>query len=216
MNYLSHARHHLEGDPWVLAGTAVPDWLGAVDRRARVDLERAKAMATHDDYAGRIARGVVEHFEDDAWFHITETFDEVTTTLTRNIRAAYPEQRRLRASFLGHVLMEMLLDAWLDEERPGSMDAYYEALGRIDDELVADTVGRLLPRAPPKLAPLIGLFRRARFLHGYREDEALVRRLNGLMGRVRLPRLPDGFVSLLPEARALVREQGEALLAKPS
>jgi hypothetical protein len=214
VNYLCHGRAHLD-EPWTLAGTALPDWLGASDRRSRVDRARAEEMAQRDDDSGAIARGVLTHLADDRWFHATEVFDEVTVSITRDIRAAWPDRRRLRASFLGHVMMEMLLDATLDEERPGAMDSYYDALGEIDPARVQAIAEALCPRPPRSLGRLVPLFLHARFLHGYREDAALVRRLNGLCSRVGLPRLPDGFVELVGPARELVRLRAHELLEAP-
>ena len=42
MNYFTHALPFLDGDPYFLAGTAVPDWMSVADRQVRV---RAKLAA---------------------------------------------------------------------------------------------------------------------------------------------------------------------------
>lgn len=215
MNYLCHARAHLGGDAWAVAGTSLPDWLAASDRRSRVKKERAEEMAREDGPRGAVARGVLDHLHDDRWFHSTAAFDEVTSELTARIREAFPGRRRLRASFLGHVMMEMLLDAWLDEHRPGAMETFYGHVDELDAELVFDVAIELCPRPPARLPHLLPMFSRARFLLGYREDRALVRRLDGLCGRVGLERLPDDFVRVVHGARQLVRARAHDLLAEP-
>src|SRR5690606_21605874 len=69
MNYLSHGHAYLDDDPWILAGTSLPDWLAAADRRCRVREEQATALAAEGGRLGALARGVLAHLEDDRWFH---------------------------------------------------------------------------------------------------------------------------------------------------
>ena len=42
MNYFAHGRHFID-QPYLLAGTAVPDWLNVVDRSVRARPARAAA-----------------------------------------------------------------------------------------------------------------------------------------------------------------------------
>ena len=62
------------------------------------------------------------------------------------------------------------------------------------------------------LAAFIELFRRERILWDYLEDGKLMVRLNQIMRRVRLERLPDDFAAVLPAARILVTERKRLLL----
>ena len=215
MNHLSHARLALH-DPWLLAGTQLPDWLGACDRRARVcrDLvDEAAASGARPDRA--LARGVQMHLDDDRWFHGTLAFEEVNRELTQRIRDAFPEHRRLRASFIGHVLLEMLLDAHLMETWPGILDRYYTALHALDVMQVQQRAAALCRSKADRLHVLIQRFRTTEFLRGYVDDEGVVRRLDGLLARVRQPPLPPGFAALVPASRSFVRARAHALLTPP-
>jgi len=212
MNYLCHARDHLD-HAWGVAGTSLPDWLSAADRRSRVDPARAEAAAEEAGLLGEVARAVLVHLHDDRWFHTTAVFDEVTQAITADIRAHFPGRPRLRASFFGHVMMEMLLDACLDEKRPGAMEAFYARVDELEASTLHEIAAVLCPRPPQRLGGLLPFFSRARFLFGYREDDGLVRRLDGLCGRIGLPPLPEGFVSVVPAARALVRARADDLLS---
>lgn len=216
MNYLSHARAFLSDDPWVLAGTSLPDWLGAVDRRCRVVAANAEACCDDDGVVGALARGVLAHLEDDRWFHANPIFEESTRELTLRIRGAFPEERRLRASFVAHILLEMLLDAALDRRRRVTFDAYYSALERIGAEELERAAAMLTNRPSEKLAVGFRLFTNVRFLYGYRDDEALLRRLQGIVTRLKLPPLPEGFLALLPDARTFVDERMSELLTPSS
>lgn len=215
MNYLSHGRAFLDDDPWIVAGTSLPDWLGAADRRCRVVSERAHDLAAERGPLGALARGVLQHLVDDRWFHANAPFDEVTGELTRRIRAAFPEHRRMRASFIAHILLEMLLDASLDRRGRVTFDAYYAALDGVSPEALQGFAARLTNRPSEKLTFGLRLFKNARFLYGYRDDEALLRRLHGILLRVRQPALPPSFLELMPAARALVHERAEELLTPP-
>lgn len=212
MNYLSHGRDYLADDPWIVAGTSLPDWLGAADRRCRVVSERAEALRSTAGPLGALARGVLVHLADDRWFHSNPCFDEVTGEITRRIRAAYPEHRRLRASFIAHILLEMLLDASLDRRGRVTFDAYYAALEHIAPEELQRCAAELTNRPSEALSMGLRFFQRARFLYGYRDDDALLRRLQGTLTRVRQPALPETFRELLPDARRLVHERAEELL----
>ena len=57
-----------------------------------------------------------------------------------------PDDDGFRPSFLGHILVEILLDAVLIAELAGRLDAYYEALQSVDPQLVGDVVNQLANR----------------------------------------------------------------------
>jgi hypothetical protein len=205
VNYLAHGRDALDR-PYELAGTALPDWLAACDRGARL---RRGAV---DAAVGELAQGVRRHLREDAWFHGTEAFLEVSGILARRLRAGDPDAR---AAFFGHVLTEMLLDAALVAESPGLLDAYYAALAEVDPRRV-DAAAASWTTAPPRgLVAFIDLFRRTRFLEGYATDAGLLARLEGVARRVGAP-LPRGTADVLPDARRLVGERAGDLLAEPA
>ena len=59
MNFFAHGRDFVD-EPYVLAGTAVPDWLNVVDRRAKARASLAAPFVDHaDPQVAGIARGIV-------------------------------------------------------------------------------------------------------------------------------------------------------------
>src|SRR5947207_1119796 len=124
MNYFAHAIRFLDR-PYFLAGTALPDWLSVVDRRVRL---RARHVAAFSDGTGtpaaELAAGVLQHLEDDAWFHKTAAFAIASAELTVLFRKSLPVDDRHRPAFLGHILTEMLLDAVLIERHPERLTGY--------------------------------------------------------------------------------------------
>ena len=86
MNYLAHAAEFLD-DPYFVAGTALPDWLGVVDRRVRVRSRQAEPHALDaDQRVAALARGIVQHHADDDWFHRSDAFTQLHGRLTVLVR----------------------------------------------------------------------------------------------------------------------------------
>ena len=213
MNYFAHGRHFLDA-PYTLAGTAVPDWLSAVDRRVRARAKRAaRWLVDPDPVLAGVARGVIEHHRDDAWFHQTRAFVELSLQFTLDIRPFLPEDNGFRPGFLGHVLVELLLDAALIEEDVSRLDTYYERLDTVDPVVIAEAVHRVTTGRAAQLSRMISLFRHDRFLYDYLDDGKLLERLNRVMRRVNLPQLPPSMLAFLAEARQPVRERSRELLA---
>ena len=216
MNYFAHSYHHLD-KPYFVAGTAVPDWLVACDRR-RLKRERVEALwaappLPEDSAEAQVVSGILQHLKDDARFHESAVFATISTELTRTIRKAYPERRYLRASFLGHVLTELLLDASLIEADPQILESYYEALEGADPMRIQGVVNRLLRTPTERLASCMERFLEHRFLADYVDDERLLFRLEQVLRRVGLPELPDGFQRLMPPWRERVRGSAGELMA---
>lgn len=212
MNYLAHALECLD-DPYQVAGAAVPDWLCLTRPRLRCRSRHAHPWVDHDDaITAAVARGVVRHHADDDWFHQTGAFGDVSLELARRIRRVTGDDDGMRPSFLGHILLELLLDSTIHASNPAVLDRYYEALGEVDAATVAVTVGAMADVDASQLASIIAKFCELRFLYDYADDERLTFRLNQVMRRVRLPELPPQFTTMLPAARTLVGKHARALL----
>jgi hypothetical protein len=213
MNYFAHGRD-LIGQPCRLAGASLPDWLNVVDRRVRV--RRRQALLFVDDsnpLTRELARGVVQHHDDDQWFHATAAFAQSCAELTVMVREAIPGDSTVRVGFLGHILVEMLLDASLIEAHPERLNRYYETMAQVDPEQIRSCAEQLAGRPIPGLPRWIVRFRELQFLRDYACDSRLVLRLNQIMHRVGLVELPAGVTNMLPAARQLVRNRVADLLS---
>jgi hypothetical protein len=216
MNYLAHAVRRL-ADPYEVAGAAVPDWLGLTRPRLRCRSRHAcPYVADADARVAAVARGIVRHHADDDWFHQTAAFGELSLELARRIRRATGDADGMRPSFLGHVLVELLLDAALIAEDRSCVDSYYAALSKVDARGVAAAVGKMIDRDASAVASIIERFIAMEFLYDYLDDQLLTYRLNQIMRRVRLPELPREFLEVLPGARALVHGHRDDLLTPRS
>jgi hypothetical protein len=212
MNYFAHAYPFLD-DPYFAAGTGVPDWLSVVDRRVRVRPKRAEAFVEDaDPCVASVARGVLQHVRDDLHFHETRAFAELSLGLTASVRELLDAESGFRPNFLGHLLVEVLLDASLAAEAPDRVEAYYRVLDSVDGRRVQEAVNRMASRQTARLAPMVLRFCRERILWDYLEDAKLLIRLNQVMRRLKFRELPERLLDLLPDARRKVdARRGELL-----
>ena len=212
MNYFAHGRHHLN-DPYFLAGVSVPDWLSVVDRKVRARSARARPFENSaNPHEASVARGIIRHHEEDDWFHRTRAFSELSWRFTVAIREILPPDDGFRPSFLGHILVELLLDDVLIQQEPAKLDEYYRVMDGLDAVAVAELVNRMTNKPAVRLAEFIGLFSKERFLYDYAEDAKLLMRLNHVMRRVKLPALPEAVRDFFPTARFEVKARWSELL----
>ena len=212
MNYFAHGRDHLD-DPYFVAGTAVPDWLSVVDRKVRVRARHAlDRVADEDPRIAAVARGIVRHHEDDDWFHRSRAFLESSAELALRFRSVLAGDQGYRPGFLGHITVEMLLDATLIEEDPPRLADYYATLAGIDPLVVQAAVAAMAPRRTDRLSALIRAFVHVRFLEAYADDRRLCHRIDQVLARVRLRPLPLRFMRELPACRTMVRARRSELM----
>lgn len=212
MNYFAHGRDFID-DPYFLAGTALPDWLSVVDRRARLRPANLEPHLVADDSPlCSLVQGVLQHQRDDAWFHATRAFAELSNEFCRLLGGILTADAGFRPYFVGHVLVEVLLDASLVERDPGRLNAYYTLLAAVDLDELAVCATQLTSRDVAVLRHFVPAFLRERFLNDYLDDELLLLRMNQVMRRVRLSPLPSDVCQILPRARAMVeRRLGELI-----
>ena len=216
MNYFAHAMRFLD-DPHFAAGTGVPDWLCVVDRKVRVRRRHLTAglEGVGPDEAA-LLRGIGQHLDDDARFHATRAFVELSMAIAVSTRDVLKETDGFRPAFLGHLLVEMLLDASLIADCPTRLEEYYRLLDGTDAAWVENAVNRVVEKSTDRLAWMIRAFCRERILWDYLDDGKLLRRLNQIMRRVRLAELPESFIELLPSARRLVDCRKAELFPAPN
>lgn len=212
MNYLAHALPHLH-DPWLVAGTSLPDWLRFV--RVRLQANRLLiapellSLPAHSP-AARLRAGALHHHEDDRRFHADARFEALTTELARELRALEADPR-FRASTIAHVLIEILVDAALLRSHPGSAERYYEALASLDAAELREAAQVLAGEELARLPLLQRRFLEARFLLAYRTDDGVLASMDAVLRRTGLPEAPAGTLACIEKARPSVETLTAAL-----
>lgn len=211
MNYLAHAYRFLDR-PLFAAGTALPDWMNVVDRKNRARQQYAEpVLLDPNPHFAEFAAGVIQHHQDDFWFHGQAVFVELSTRFAVELRQQLEPGMGHQAGFLGHIAVELLLDSALIERNEGLLEQYYEMLDRLDAELVQLAANKILRKPVDRIALLIPRFSQERFIADYVDDSRLLYRLGGVMRRVGLPPLPD-ITEWLQSARVRVYDQYQSLL----
>ena len=220
MNFLSHAIPYLGSpnfeSPLLAVSTGIPDWLTVVDRRIRARGKLAEQyINSSDKELSQVARGILLHISDDSWFHGTRAFVETNMELAIHLRDQLPGDAGFRPSFVGHILIEMLLDGlWIRDDRSHA-ENYYAAIQQAPPSTIERCVNVITGKPTTKLAAVIDRFVEIEFLYDYLDNEKLLMRLNQVMNRVGLPALPDAIARWLPEAQDLVESQRRQLLTPP-
>ncbi|PAY18521.1 hypothetical protein CKO51_16075 [Rhodopirellula sp. SM50] len=215
MNFLSHAIPYLD-HPLVAVCTGVPDFLSVVDRKIRARERMAMAALGSDDDAVRdVATGILHHIRDDRWFHNTTVFVESNLQLAVGLRDLLPGDRGFRPMFVGHILIEILLDAFWIRDRPELIERYYQLVDDTSPELIQRCVNQITGKPTDRLAAAIRRYAEARFLYDYVDHRQLLMRLNQVMRRVGLVELPDSVLPWLQEASELVESRRVRFLTPP-
>lgn len=214
MNCFAHALPWL-GDPWMVAGTCLPDWLAVADRRLRIRERTARQwIGSTDRDLDRLAAGVVRHHQDDHWFHGGPEFQSLNIALSLELRDLQESTSSLQTNLAAHIVIEMLIDGRLDELHPGMLEEYYRQLDQIPAAQLASHVEAMTGRDAQAIALLFDRFRRERFLFDYARDEGVLYRLNRVLIRVGLPALPMPVLDWLPSVRQRVSASIGGLLAE--
>ena len=215
MNYFAHAIRHLDR-PNFLAGLALPDWLSVSDRKTRLRQRHLLEHLPHFEPAEReIAAGVLQHLEDDHWFHATTAFQQVTSGIGTEFRLVLPTAEEWPCGFLGPLLCELLIDAELARRQLDLLEQYYAQMSQWQPQEIQQLVNRVAPLPAQQLAQFIPLFIRERFLFDCVGDQPLLRRVNQVLRRVNLQPLPAIATKALARGRELVAAQITELLPEP-
>lgn len=215
MNFFCHALPYLD-QPLFAACTGVPDFLSVIDRKIRA---RGRMVAPHLDSADetmrQVAGGIQAHLDDDHWFHGGEAFAQMNLEFAVELRDRMPGDAGFRPSFLGHILIEMLLDAIHVEDNAAAVQEYYENFAKLPLTEIGRCINTITGKPTDRIPATMRRFAETRFLLDYPADDTLMFRLNQVMRRVKLPELPAAVQAWLPSARSQVRQSYERLLPKP-
>ncbi len=221
MNFLCHALPTMNCSPPKdvpvrAICTGMPDFLSVIDRRIRARSRVAEPFLDSDDPVMRnVAAGIVSHIADDRWFHGGETFARMNLEFAVQLRDRLPGDVGFRPSFVGHILIEMLLDANYVIAQRQWVDRYYGLFEGAPLEKIEACVNTITGKPSDRIAETLRRFAATRFLYDYADDEKLLMRLNQVMARVGLDQLPEAVRRWLPEARAEVLRNHERLLSDP-
>ncbi|MEM7316510.1 MAG: hypothetical protein AAF497_25525, partial [Planctomycetota bacterium] len=183
------------------------------DRKCRLREKNAETFVDHDDpIVSSLARGVIRHHQDDDWFHRGATFNDMVYRSSMELSKLLNGDRSMRTNLVAHVVIEMLLDAYLHEQHPGDLDRYYAQIETVDPSQVQSAINLFATRETNQLTEYIERFRNDKFLFDYATDEGVLFRMNKVLRRVGLEELPEEILGWCESIRQSVHRQADELL----
>lgn len=216
MNCFSHAYRFLDRDPHFVVGTCVPDWLSMVARKTRAREKSAARFtedSTHD--LAQFAAGIVRHHRDDYWFHERREFVETNLQFAIELRELLGADAGFRPHLAGHILIEMLLDAFLTERDPTQLDRYYELVEAVQPAFIQDSINQMAGIPTDRIESFMPRYLKEAYLYDYVDDGKTRYRLNRVLRAVKLAELPESFLEWLPTARERVYKLAPQMLTPP-
>ena len=199
--------------PYYMVGTALPDLMAVVDRRARLRIKNVAPFVSEEPtIEAELASGIKQHLDDDHWFHSTQGFLEISTDMSILFRQIFTHDETARVGFLGHIVTELLLDRVLIEQNPGLIDEYYAAFSEIDPLQTEIATNKMTTKETDKLKLWLTQFSKEAFLRDYLDSQRMLVRLNQVMNRVKLQPLPVETISVLNTGRKIVEKRLNDLL----
>src|SRR5690606_30186791 len=132
MNFLSHYYfNRYSTDPEFVLGSVLPDLLRQLAGGQRLHPDRFELEWLGNPRLQSLYAGWNQHVEIDRRFHNTEFFFQHTHEL-RVVLAPLLEDSPIRASFLSHIAVELLLDHLLLRDEVVEVQRFYHLLGRAD------------------------------------------------------------------------------------
>lgn len=196
-------------------GCCVPDWLAGSDRKCRAREKKAMPFVDHDDpLVAAIAKGVVQHHRDDHWFHTGLPFQQMNIDFAVEIREQFENERGMRTGFVGHILVEMYLDAWLDKTYPGKLEEFYGIIATVDSVKVQNTINLFATKPTNRLAPAMMHFIDERYIFDYQDNARTLYRVNRVLGKIGLDPIDDRIIPWMESARQRVYASIDRLLEK--
>lgn len=170
-------------------GAATPDLLSIYNSRLRIKERHLKRLS--EEEAGRVAppfmEGLQKHFFADGVFHTSPLFHSETKRVSNLLIDYFPDLNIERKFFIGHILLELVLDKVLINQHPGILDSYYghfESLQPFREvrKSLQIAVGHELPNYERYMTR----FLRRRYLYDYAEPEHISWLLRRILRRVRI------------------------------
>ncbi len=185
MNYLTHFLiDHKKDNPNYNFGLALPDLVNISKRGWRAE---SQLFPVENENVNQIWEGYQQHFAADAQFHNSELFVKHSKRLRKEFEVHGLNQPGIRLFFVGHVLLEMLLDRHIIKTRREIADQFYEQLNLVNESDIESFFEFTGDKIPYSFLEFFGKFKNSRYLYSYAEDNGMFFALNRLLRRTGQP-----------------------------
>ncbi|WP_134090586.1 hypothetical protein [Olivibacter sp. XZL3] len=169
MNFLSHFYFERKvNDPYRAIGSVLPDLLRNMDRDIRIFPEKNVALFIDEPHTSQILKGWCRHLATDRFFHNNVFFLEKTQQLKAYLSPVVVNTP-VRASFLSHIALELLLDRLLLKDNWLHENDFYEQLREVDGQSLSTFLTSAGIAEPTSFLTFFKAFISDRYLGTYRE-----------------------------------------------
>lgn len=190
MNFISH--FYLDRDvqnSLFIAGSITPDLMSIYNSGLRIKNSHLKRFHSnlHPDVPESFVRGLARHFFVDRIFHSSVHFTAETQRISRELAERFPQYDIQRKFFIGHILLELLLDKILIDSHPDLLNEFYAHFSRPEEYLLMqNATAEVSGHDLPKYTSFLKKFYDHKYLRQYQRYEHIVFVLNQILRRVRI------------------------------
>lgn len=184
MNFLSHFYFERENtDDYIVMGVVLPDLIKNADKTWNLNPQKNEYLFTDVPEYNSLLTGWKRHLKVDRLFHSSDFFKNQTAILKQLILPAV-ETGPVKAFFLAHIGLELILDQLLLEHHLVDADRFYK---RLQASRKNELTGFLRLAGLPdqqKFDQFLGEFINSRYLFSYAEIDNITYSLNRICMRL--------------------------------
>lgn len=184
VNFLSHYYFDRYAVfPEQVLGGLLPDLLKNADKEYSFQLKKFEDLLPQDPKTKAISEGWNRHVEVDKLFHSSDYFYEHTHKLRKHIEHIV-EDLPIRASFLAHIALELVLDYLLIKKEILSVERLYENLEHADRKTLSIYLQHIEGVDLEKFYKFYDSFLESKYIFQYAEIENIPHALFNICKRV--------------------------------
>jgi len=189
MNFLSHfyLDQHVD-DSLYIVGIATPDLLSIFDSNVRLKERKLpipmENSATPEQLS--IYNGALRHFHVDRIFHSSDFFHKETQLISRLLKAEFKDPPIHRGFFIGHILLELVMDRILVQKDINLVHRYYTHFEKFGVKLMEQKTEWLCRRPLPGYDAFLVRFIERKHLHYYKDWDFLKDILRRMLNYVQI------------------------------
>lgn len=207
MNFLSHFYFEKkQTDNYVVLGVVLPDLLKNTDKSWNIHPQKNPSQFEKNQQFSAILEGWKRHLEVDRIFHSSNFFETQLQKIKPFLEPVISHSP-IRASFLSHIAIELLLDHLLICEQKINVLGFYTYLQQSDPNIITNFLKLNAVPDPEKFVVFFDRFIQSHYLLSYDRCENIAYALNRICLRVWPTGLDEDRRAELSQALEMYKQQ---------
>ncbi|MFM6954765.1 MAG: hypothetical protein ACKOWL_07240 [Sphingobacteriaceae bacterium] len=183
MNFLSHYYFDQHSDAYTVLGTVLPDLTSNTNKNWKIHPQKHADLFKHDAALQAILNGWNRHLAVDKHFHGSDFFSSHSQQLSAKLRPIL-QTSPVKAYFLAHISLELLLDGLLLKNNKVSTEQFYRNLAACDSQKITHFLALNLIEDTQPFTLFFERFCSSAYLNSYQETEKIAYALHRICLRV--------------------------------